>query len=79
MFKRHKQKSAALFVERDEAEKAWGVLSDAGIPSAVITDPGLLGKYELSLMVEKNDLERAQELLAAAAKSQPSTELEADS
>jgi len=56
--------SAALFADRDKADRAWGVLTEAGIPAAVITDPGLLGKYELSVMVERENLERAQELLA---------------
>ena len=58
-----KQASAALFTDRDKAEEAWGVLSKAGIASALITDPGMLGKYELSLMVDRADLENAQKLL----------------
>ncbi len=56
--------SAALFTDRDKAEEAWTILVDAGIPAAIITDPGLLGKYELSVVVERGDLERAQVLLA---------------
>ncbi len=59
------QVSAALFTDREKADEAWGVLNDAGIASAVITDPGLLGKYELSLMVDRKDLARAQATLAA--------------
>lgn len=59
------QVSAALFTDREKADEAWGVLNDAGIPSAVMTDPGLLGKYELALMVDRADLERAQALLAS--------------
>ncbi len=58
------QVAAAVFSDRDKADEAWGILSDAGIPSAIITDPGLLGKYELSVMVERENLEKAQELLA---------------
>lgn len=55
--------AAALFTDRDKADDAWGVLTEAGIPASVITDPGILGKYELLLMVERDDLERAQRLL----------------
>jgi len=56
--------SAALLTDRDQADEAWGLLSEAGIPAAIITDPGMLGKYELSVMVERDDLEKAQQLLA---------------
>ena len=58
------QVSAALFTDRDKADEAWGVLTEAGVPASVITDPGMLGKYELSVMVERENLERAQRLLA---------------
>lgn len=58
------QVSAGLFTDRDTADRAWGALSDAGIPSAVIVDPGLLGKYEVSVMVERDDLDKAQVVLA---------------
>jgi hypothetical protein len=58
------QVSAGLFTDREMADKAWGVLADAGISAAIITDPGLLGKYELCLMVERGDLDRAQAALA---------------
>jgi hypothetical protein len=58
------QVSAGLFTDRDMADKAWGALSEAGIPSAVIVDPGLLGKYEVCLMVERDDLDKAQAVLA---------------
>lgn len=60
------QVSAALFTDREKADEAWAVLNDSGIPAAVITDPGILGKYELMLMVDRSDLERAQALLAEA-------------
>lgn len=56
--------SAALFTDREKADEAWSVITEAGIPASVITDPGMLGKYELSLMVERDDLEKAQKLLA---------------
>jgi hypothetical protein len=58
------QVSAGLFTDREMADKAWGALTDADIPAAVITDPGILGKYELYLMVERDDLDRAQAVLA---------------
>ena len=58
------QVSAGLFTDREMADKAWGALTDAGIPAAVITDPGILGRYELYLMVERDDLDRAQAVLA---------------
>jgi hypothetical protein len=58
------QVSAGLFTDRDSADRAWGALSNAGIPSAVIVDPGLLGKYEVSVMVERDDLDKAQVVLA---------------
>lgn len=57
------QVSAALFTDRKQAEEAWGILVDGGIPAAIVTDPGLLGKYELSLMVARDDLDKAQALL----------------
>ncbi len=57
------QVSAALFTDRKQAEEAWGILVDGGIPAAIVTDPGLLGKYELSLMVVRDDLDKAQALL----------------
>jgi hypothetical protein len=56
--------SAALFTDRATADEAWGMLTQAGVPASVVTDPGMLGKYELLVMVEREDLERAQKLLA---------------
>jgi hypothetical protein len=53
-----------LFTDQETADKAWAALSDVGIPAAVITDPGLLGKYEVYVMVERDDLEKAQAVLA---------------
>ena len=53
----------ASFTDRGAADKAWGALTEAGIPSSVITDPGMLGRYSLSLMVERDDLDRARETL----------------
>ncbi|MEN8040614.1 MAG: hypothetical protein ABFR95_03835 [Actinomycetota bacterium] len=58
------QVSAALFTDQEKADEVWGLLADAGIPATIITDPDLLGKYELSLMVERADLDKAQEALA---------------
>ncbi|GMQ94129.1 MAG: hypothetical protein BMS9Abin12_1613 [Acidimicrobiia bacterium] len=57
------QVSAAEFTDRDKADEAWGMLVDAGIPAAIITDPGMLGAYELSVMVQREDLERARRIL----------------
>lgn len=57
------QISAALFTDQEKAEEAWGILADAGVPAAIVTDPGILGKFELSLMVARDDLDKAQALL----------------
>lgn len=57
--------SAALFESRTEAEVAWDYLADAGIPATVVTDPGLLGKYTVSVEVEREDLDRAVAVLKA--------------
>jgi aspartokinase len=51
--------SAGLFVNRELAEEAWDVLAEAGIPATVVTDPGLLGRYSVSVQVERADLDRA--------------------
>lgn len=57
--------SAAMFDDRDAAEQAWALLNDAGIPSAVITDPGPFGApYRVHVMVDRDDLDRAQEIIA---------------
>jgi hypothetical protein len=58
--------SAAMFETRDEAESAWEILTDAGIPATVVTDPGFLGKYSVSLEVERDDLDRAVDALKEA-------------
>lgn len=55
---------AALFASRDEADEAWGLLNDAGIPSTVIVDPGILGAYEVQVVVDRSDLEAAMRILA---------------
>jgi hypothetical protein len=57
------QISAALFTDQEKAEEAWGILADGGIPAAIVTDPGILGKFELALMVARDDLDKAQALL----------------
>jgi len=55
---------AALVTEkRKVADEAWGRLGEAGIPAVVITQPGIMGAYELIVQVEASDLERAQSLL----------------
>lgn len=55
--------SAGLFETSDEAERAWEILTEEGISSSVITDPGLLGKYSVSVEVERKDLDRAVKVL----------------
>ncbi len=57
--------AAALLPSRDLADRAWGLLAAAGIPAAVVAEPGLLGRRDVQVMVHRGDLERAQELLAA--------------
>jgi hypothetical protein len=59
--------SAAMFIGRDEAEAAWDALNEAGIPATVVTDPGLLGKYSVSVEVDRKDLDRAVAVLQAHA------------
>ena len=61
--------SAALFETRDGAEEAWEILTEAGVPATVVTDPGLLGKYSVSVEVERDDLDRAVAVLKAALSS----------
>lgn len=57
--------SAAMFDDREPAEEAWALLNDAGIPSAVITDPGTFGApFRVHVMVDREDLEEAQRLIA---------------
>ena len=56
--------AAALFTDRARADEAWGRLSDAGIPASVITEPGMVGAYRLNVMVHRENLEKAQRLIA---------------
>ncbi len=55
--------AAAVFDTVEKAEEGWALLNDAEIPATVITDPGMLGKFSVSLLVQRDDLERAQEIL----------------
>jgi hypothetical protein len=64
--------SAGVFINRDKAEEAWEILNEAGIPATVVTDPGLLGKYSVSVEVERSDLDRA--VAALRTKMIPETE-----
>jgi len=59
------QAAAAVFDNRADAEEAWGILSEGGVPATVVTDPGILGAYLVSVIVDRSDLEEAQELLAS--------------
>lgn len=56
--------AAALFDDRDRADEAWGRLAAAEIPASVVTEPGIMGAYRLNVMVDRDDLERAQALIA---------------
>lgn len=57
--------AAAMFDSRDKADAAWGLLADEGIPATVVTDPGILGSYKVLVMVSRDDLDRAQQVIAA--------------
>lgn len=56
--------AAAVFDNVDDAQEGWALLNDARIPSAVITDPGILGRYSVQLVVDRGDLAAAQKVLA---------------
>jgi len=56
--------AAAVFATVEDAEEGWALLTDSGVPSTVVTDPGMLGSYSVSLMVERSNLEAAQAVLA---------------
>ena len=55
---------AALFDDRPLADEAWGLLGAEGIPATVLTQPEMLGAYQVSVVVAREDLARAQEILA---------------
>lgn len=55
---------AALFEDRDRADEAWGRLEHADIPASVITEPGIMGAFQLKVMVHREDLDEAQRLIA---------------
>ena len=60
-----KQISAAVFTDVDMADEAWALLVGADVPAAVITDPGTFGTpFTVSVMVERENLAKAQEVLA---------------
>lgn len=64
--------SAAMFAEREPADEAWALLNDAGIASAVITDPGAFGApYRVHVMVDRKDLDRAQQVIAPVVAANP--------
>ena len=58
------QAAAAVFDNREDADEAWGLLAESGVSSTVITDPGILGAYQVSVMVDRSDLDEAQRVLA---------------
>jgi hypothetical protein len=56
--------AAAVFDDVETAQEGWAMLTEAEIPSTMITDPGILGRYNVQLMVDRSDLEAAQRVLA---------------
>ena len=56
--------AAAVFDNREDADRAWGLLAEAGIDATVITDPGMLGAFRVSVMVDRDDLDQAIAVLA---------------
>ncbi len=56
--------AAAVFDNVEDAEEGWAMLTEAGINSAMITDPGILGRYSVQLVVDRGDLAAAQKVLA---------------
>ena len=56
--------AAAMFDNVETAQEGWAMLTDADIPSTMITDPGIFGRYSVQLMVDRPDLEAAQRVLA---------------
>jgi hypothetical protein len=56
--------AAAVFTRREDADEAWGMLQEAGIVATVVTDPGILGAYEVQVMVNRSDLDDAMRVLA---------------
>ena len=56
--------AAAVFTDRAVADEAWGALAGAGIPSTVVTDPGILGSFSIEVVVHRDDLEQALRVLA---------------
>jgi len=56
--------AAAIFDNVEDAEEGWALLTDADIVSTMITDPGILGRYSVQLVVDRDDLAVAQQVLA---------------
>ena len=56
--------AAAVFDKVDDAEEGGAMLTEANIPSAMVTDPGILGRYSVQLVVDRGDLAAAQKVLA---------------
>ena len=56
--------AAAVFDKVDDAEEGWAMLTEANIPSTMVTDPGILGRYSVQLVVDRGDLAAAQKVLA---------------
>jgi hypothetical protein len=56
--------AAAMFDNVEDAEEGWALLTEADIVSTMITDPGILGRYSVQLVVDRSDLTAAQKVLA---------------
>ncbi|KAA3638191.1 MAG: hypothetical protein DWP92_06620 [Armatimonadetes bacterium] len=65
--------AAAVFDTVEKAEEGWALLSDADIPATVITDPGILGAFSVSILVQRDDLDDAQKILAPLVTRRPPT------
>lgn len=60
----------AEFGDRTAAEAAWARLQEADVPALVESDPGALGGRAMTrLMVETDQVEAAQRILATPADS----------
>jgi len=58
--------TAAVFESRAQAEEMWELLTAEGVPATVVTDPGMLGSYSVSIEVERDDLEQAVRVIKKA-------------
>ena len=65
MARKDKLVPIAEFVDRLNAEEAWGLLEDAEIPANVLTEPGTFGTPVIHRVeVERPNVPSAQALIA---------------